>query len=220
MSNVNAVIFDMDGVLIDSEKYLVPCWVRAAREAGFPFEYEHGLFMRSLDYSLAEKEMKKIFGDEFDYVELRKVRQKYVEEYFNKYGIEKKPGADELLDYLKERGIKRIVATASSAEIAKERLARVGLLDKLDEVVSALMVPHGKPAPDIYLYACSEAGELPQDCMAVEDSPNGVRSASAAGLRTIMVPDLTPADEELEKLYYKKADTLADVKQIIMSDIG
>lgn len=208
---VKAVIFDMDGVLIDTEKYLVKYWCQAAGEMGFEMKREHGLLIRSLAAKYAAPLLKDMFGQEFDYEKIRKRRKELMEEQLSKNGIEKKPGADKILDYLKEKGYKTAVATATDEERAGRYLREIGLYDKFDQVICASMVENGKPMPDIYLYACRELMEEPQNCIAIEDSPNGVLAAARAGLKTIMVPDLDQPGEDLERLLYGKADSLFDL---------
>lgn len=212
---VRAVIFDMDGVLIDTEKHYNAAWCEAARGAGFDFTREHALMLRSLDANQAAELMKGIFGDSFDYFAIREVRRGLVAERLAQYGLEKKPGIDEILAFLRKKHIKAAVATATPLERTLEYLEEIDVKDKFDQIVSAKQVAHGKPAPDVYLYACAQIGEKPQDCVAVEDSPNGVRSAYAAGCRPVMVPDLTPPDEEIRSMLYGVAETLADVKEFL-----
>jgi len=200
---IKAVIFDMDGVLIDTEKHLKVCWIQAARELGYPFEEKHPLMLRSLAAEFARPLMKEIFGEKFDFDKVRDRRKELMIKRLEEYGLEKKPGVDEILDFLRMSGIKTAVATATEPVAAREYLERIGIYDKLDYVVSAHNVAHGKPMPDVYLYACEQVGEAPCNCIAVEDSPNGVKAAVSAGLNTVMVPDLTPADDEIrEKLFY------------------
>ena len=91
----------------------------------------------------------------------------------------------------------------------------MGLYGCFDKLISATMVKEGKPSPDIYLYACKQLGLRPEQCMAVEDSPNGVYSAFRAGCKVVMVPDQTEADEELQKCLYAKADTLYDIVDLL-----
>lgn len=197
---VRAVIFDMDGTLIDTEKWLNKYWCQAALEAGYPMKPQHALAIRSLAGKYAESYLKSIFGDGFDYGKVRARRRELLSEHIDKYGIEKKPGVDEALDYLKKKGIKTAVATATEPLRAKEYLSMVGIYEKFDQVVCATMVENGKPEPDVYLYACEQIGEKPKDCIAVEDSPNGLLSACRAGLSVVLVPDLTGPDEETEKI--------------------
>lgn len=215
MKTIKAVIFDMDGVLIDTEKHYYETWQQAAQEAGFAFTGEHALMLRSCDAKVAEKMMQEIFGTEFDYYAIRERRRELVKERLEQHGLEKKPGIEDILLYLKEKGIKRAVATATPIELTRQHLTNIGVYDLFDEVVSAKQVAHGKPAPDVYLYACEQIGENPQDCIAVEDSPNGIRSAYAAGCIPVMIPDLTQPDEELEKLLFACVPSLSHLKKIV-----
>ncbi|MCI9033975.1 MAG: HAD family phosphatase [Lachnospiraceae bacterium] len=213
---VRAVIFDMDGVLIDTEKHYNIAWCEAAKQAGYTdFTREHALMLRSCDARAASKMMKGIFGEQFDYFAIREIRRTIVAKRLAKYGLEKKPGLDEILAFLHKKGIKTAVATATPLELTLQHLEKIGVKDQFDKIVSAKQVENGKPAPDVYLYACEQIGEQPKDCIAVEDSPNGIRSAYAAGCMPVMVPDLTEPDEELKPLLYAVVKTLADIQGII-----
>lgn len=217
---IKAVIFDMDGVLIDTEKHYNAAWCEAAHMAGFgAFTRQHALMLRSLDAKLASEMMKDIFGEGFDYFAIREVRRRLVAERLEKYGLEKKSGIDEILAFLHEQGIKSAVATATPIELTLQHLEKIGVKDRFDRIVSAKQVAHGKPAPDVYLYACEQIGERPSECIAVEDSPNGIRSAYAAGCKPVMVPDLTPPDEEIKPLLYAVVGSLADIKKLLISNI-
>ena len=202
-----AVIFDMDGVLIDTEKHYNAAWCQAATEAGFPFTREHALLLRSCEAKEGEKLMQGIFGPSFDYYAIRERRRELVRERLAQYGLEKKPGVEETLRFLR--------ATATALDITKSHLTTIGVYDLFDSIVSAKNVAHGKPEPDVYLYACEQIGERPQDCMAVEDSPNGIMAAYRAGLRTVMVPDLTQPDEELTKYLYACVNSLSDLCELV-----
>ena len=213
---IKAVIFDMDGVLIDTEKHYYAAWQQSAQEAGFAFTGEHALMLRSCDAKVASQMMQGIFGPEFDYYAIRERRRELVKERLEKQGLEKKPGIEEILLHLKDKGIKIAVATATPIELTRQHLTNIGVYDLFDKVVSAKQVAHGKPAPDVYLYACEQIGEKPQDCVAVEDSPNGIRSAYAAGCKPVMIPDLTQPDEETQKLLYACVPSLSELKKILV----
>lgn len=208
---IRAVIFDMDGVILDSEKLYCRFWMEAAREAGYDWQMEHSLKIRSMAGEFAEPFMQEIFGEEFDLETIRARRRVLMSAYVREHPIEKKPGIDELLEYLNRHYFKTAVATASDETRAMTYLDELGLLNKFNQVISTAMVSHGKPMPDVYRHACRVLGEKPEACIAVEDSPNGILSAYRAGCKPVMVPDLTQPDEELSKLLYGKADTLMDV---------
>lgn len=215
---VKAVIFDMDGVLIDTEKWLNKYWCQAAGEAGYDMKPEHALAIRSLAGKYAAPYLQDIFGERFSYWTIRERRKELMREHIAQYGLDKKDGVDEVLDYLRAHGIRTAVATATDPKRTKEYLTKIGIYDKFDYIICATMVENGKPKPDIYLYACTQIGESPEDCIAVEDSPNGVRSAVDAGIRTVMVPDLSKPDAETKKLIAAEADSLFDL--ILMLEDG
>lgn len=206
-----AVLFDMDGLIIDTEKHYQKAWIQAAKELGFNMTVKEQLYLRSCTKKYAEPIMQKFFGPDFDYDKVRNRRKEIMDEDLKKFGIEKKPYVDEILDFLKEEGIKRALVTATHETKAREYLKEIELEEKFDKVICADMVENGKPDPDIYLFACKKIGEKPSDCLALEDSPNGVRSAYSAGVDVIMVPDLSEPDEELNKMILKSAGSLKDV---------
>lgn len=194
---IRGVIFDMDGLMLDTEKLLARYWMQAAREAGFPMEMEHVLGIRSLAAIYAKPKLQGIFGEDFDYESIRARRRELTAQHLAEHGIETKKGLHELLAYLKETGRKIAVATATDRERADDYLTRAGVHAHFDVFVCGDMVHKGKPDPEIYLTACRALGLAPEECMALEDSPNGIRSAHAAGCVAVMVPDLSEPDEEL-----------------------
>lgn len=215
MGQIQAVLFDMDGTLIDTECFYRRCWPLALAAFGYHMTDEQALSMRSLGRPFAPQRLKEWFGEGLDYWAVREKRKELMEEMVAAEGIRLKPGAIELLTKLRGRGIMAAVVTATDLERANRYLERLGLLSYFDRVISATQVEQGKPAPDIYAFACRELGLEPETCIAVEDSPNGVRSAHGAGCRVIMVPDQTQPDAELEKCLFRTVPNLAEIAQYI-----
>lgn len=212
---IRAVLFDMDGTLVDTEKYYRKFWPIAMAEFGYHLTDEQVLSMRSLGRPFAPARLKEWFGDDLDYYAIRKRRTEIMEECLDREGIHLKPGAEEILKELKSRGILAAVATASPLERTEKYLNKTGIRSYFDRIISATQVKEGKPSPDVYLYACEQLGLAPADCMAVEDAPNGILSAYRAGLKVVMVPDQTPPTEEDEKYLYACVDALDDLKALL-----
>ena len=193
------MIFDMDGTLIDTERLNLRFWMQAGENLGHPITEEEALHIRSLDGKLVRAYLE---GNHpgMDFYEVREERRRLMREHVSSIGLDLKPGVVDILTYLRSNGIKTAVATASRPDHANEYLEMLGIHGMFDEIVCTSSVPNGKPAPDVYLFACGEIGERPEDCIAVEDAPNGVRSAYAAGCKVVFIPDLTPADPEIESM--------------------
>ena len=212
---IKAILFDLDGVILDTEKLYTRFWQEAAQFYGYPMTREQALGMRSLSRGIGEAKLKSYFGESIDYEQVRTKRVELMSAYIEKEGVEAKPGIVELLDYLDAHGIKRAIATSSPLDRTREYLSKVGLLDRFDELVSGHMVEKGKPEPDIYLYAASKLDLSPNECMVLEDSPAGILAAHRAGCVPVMVPDQDRPSEETRKLLYAVAESLCDVPALL-----
>ena len=205
---IKAVIFDMDGLMLDTEVILNRFWRQASADFGFEMKPHHPLAIRSMCRYYSEPYLKRELGEDFDYQAVRAHRIELMNAYLAEHGIPKKKGLDKLLDWLKDNGIKRAVCTATDIERTKKYLTEVRVLDKFDELICGNMVKVGKPAPYIYINACERLGLDPRECLALEDSPNGVISAATAGLNVVMIPDQTEPTEDIRPLLYGCCESL------------
>lgn len=205
------IIFDMDGTILDTEKYYRLYWKLAAQDCGYELTDEQVLGLRSLGRPYAQKRIQELCGSERAYQEIHTRRSELMNRRLERDGIPVKPYAAETLCELKKRGYQLAVATASDLMRTQRYLTQTHLISYFDRLVCATMVAHGKPAPDIYLYACKELGVVPEQAWAVEDSPNGVRSAYGAGCRVIMIPDQTLPEPEILPLLCLQVNSLQEL---------
>ena len=211
---MNTILFDMDGTLFDMEKHYQWAWRKAIADAGYELDASEVLKLRSLGAPYNVAQFQEWFGEEVDYRAIRQERVDLMKDMLA-HEIPLKPQVPQTLEKLRQMGYSMAVVTATAQEQAVSNLKLAGLLPFFDHVISASMVKRGKPAPDVYLYACEVLGVQPENCYAVEDSPNGVMSAHAAGCRTIMIPDLSQPDAELSRLLYRKLDTFGELINIL-----
>ncbi len=216
---IKGLIFDMDGLLIDTERLSFEALVRDCRNRGLELTMEQFLGIRSLSIPKCEEKFKGYFGEDFDFKDSFEKHFLYMNEHIDKYGVPMKKGADSILKYAKEQGLQIALATSTPLDIAEGYLTSLGLWQYFDKVQSAADIKNGKPAPDVYLAASALLGFEPSECMAFEDSPNGVRSASSAGCITVMVPDLSGPDEELEKLIFASVSDLDEAVELIKNNM-
>lgn len=205
---IKGAIFDMDGLLIDTEKLYLRYWKQAAADFGYTMEDKHVFAIRSLARKFSIQTLKGFFGKDFPTEDVRARRTELINAHIAEQGIELKKGLFELFDYLKSHNIKIAVATATPRERTMMYLEKINALHYINAVVCGDMVTTGKPAPDIYLAAAAELAHSPSECAAFEDSPNGIKSAFSAGCQTVMIPDMTPPDEEIFPLLSGIYDSL------------
>lgn len=210
---VKGVLFDMDGVILDTEKLYARFWQEGARVLGYPMTYEQALGMRSLNKVSGAERLREYFGPAVSYEQVREMRIARMEAYIDQYGVESKPGVRELLAVLREKGIPYAITTSSPPDRVEKHLGKLGLLHLFPIICSGYQVAHGKPAPDIYLYGAERIGVAPEDCLALEDSPAGLLSAHRAGCMPVFLPDLDRDAEE--QLLYARCDSLPDVIELL-----
>ena len=217
---IRGILFDMDGLVLDSEVLYSRFWREAAATLGYSMSVEQSLGMRSLGKKTGQPYLERHFGPDIDYTTLRNKRIELMDVYVNQHGIPTKPGIYELLDYLDQQGIPAAITSSSPMESIERHLSAVNLLHRFRKLCSGHKVPNSKPAPDIYLLGAKELGLDPTECLALEDSPTGVLSAYRAGCLTVMIPDLDQPGEETQKLLFAKADSLTDIIDILKVQNG
>lgn len=194
---VQAVIFDMDGVLFDTEKLCMDSWIAVAGENGIP-DME-AFFPSCIGRNMTDTRalFYDFYGDTYDYEQFRKQASAWFHNYVESNGIPVKKGVREILDYLCRSRYQIGLASSTSFSSVEDHLLRAGIRQYFQSVTTGDMVEHSKPRPDIYLMACESLGVSPAQAMAVEDSPNGIRAAHRAGMIPVMVPDLIAPDQEM-----------------------
>ena len=208
---IKGVIFDMDGLMLDTEKLLTRFWCEAAAFYGFDMQKQHVLGIRSLAAKYAQPHLQSIFGKDCDYYAVRAKRIELMNAYIAQNGIDKKQGLDELLESLSQRGLKLAVATATDRRRTDMYLTKAGVLHYFDELVTGDTIKNGKPKPDIYIAAAKALGLPCENCLALEDSPNGIRSAYDAHCKPVMIPDLSLPDEQTKPLLYGCFGSLSEL---------
>lgn len=194
-----AILLDVDGVLVDSEQVFNYCWRKAAEQEGYPMSYEQALLLRSLDSQLAKELFINWYGEEKAYPAIRAARKVVMAEHTAKEPLSAKEGVLDFLEAVKDLPVKVAIVTSSPVSRITSYLNSVGIdISLFDKVITTEQVKYGKPYPDVYEYACKSIGYEPSECIAVEDSPNGVKSAHDAGCYTVMVPDMTPCTKEMK----------------------
>ena len=214
-TEIQGVLFDMDGVVIDSERLFSRFWMASAADLGFPMTYEQSLQLRSLRREQGIEKMHAFFGPDANFDEIRAHRIELMEAHIAIHGVDEKPGIRPLLALLKEKGIPCAITSSSALAVIRERLGRLGILEDFTALCSGKDVPNGKPAPDIYLAGAEAIGVKPENCLAIEDSPTGLESAWRAGCMGVFVPDQGQPDGLTLSRCYAKADSLLDVMELL-----
>lgn len=218
----DAVVFDMDGVIFDSERAVMQCWKELAKKYNIPDIEQAVLSCTGTTMKRTREIMLETYGAEFPYDTYAKESSVIYHSRYDGGRLPMKPGVVELLTFLKEEGKKIALASSTRRQTVTNQLKDAGILDFFDQVICGDMVERSKPAPDIFLKACEELGVKPERAYAIEDSYNGIRAAHAGKLHPIMVPDLLPETAEmrekaevvlsslLEVISYLKVDTVQE----------
>ena len=214
---IQGVIFDMDGLMFDTERLWDTFWEPACEALGVPMPEDRPGFYasgRGLAGQYLIQHVQKYFPGVDPQKMLDKVWQVGNERFAR--GVPCKPGLMELLELLEVRGLPRIVASSSPRNMIEQNLQTTGTARYFHDIVCGADVQHSKPAPDIFLEAARRLKLDIHDCLVLEDSFNGVRAGHAAGAVTVMVPDLAQPDEEIRRLYDYCCHDLYEVRQMLL----
>lgn len=209
---IKGVVFDMDGLMFDTENltYVLQKEILSKKGMSFTLEqYKNTIGKRTADLP---EYFESIFGESFSYEDFRQECRVYYKDYTDKNGIPVKDGLFELLEDLKEKDIKIALATSTTRRSAERTLKIAGVYDYFDELVCAEDVKNGKPDPEPFLKAAEKLGLKPSECIALEDSFNGIKSAYLSGMKTVMVPDLIEPTEEIRAMCDEVLGTLRELK--------
>ena len=209
-----AIIFDMDGVILDSETICDKTWAITQKEMGVTTDKDYLNMCRGTNHNDTLQILHDVFGADFD---AEKFLQRSIELFHQieeKDGIPLMPYVRETLEYLSKR-YTLALASSTNGGAVKRQLTNAGVIDYFKTRTTGEQVVHSKPDPEIYLIACRSIGLEPSECVAVEDSPNGIRSAHAAGIPVIMVPDKIKPTAELKSLCWKVCPSLKSLAEFL-----
>ena len=214
--NVKAVLFDMDGLMVDTESLATEAFIHSAKKQGYDMTKEETLlvlgFTTKSIYEFWENYFK---NSDVSGKQLVDDHYKYIENILFTTGPRKMPYIEELLKYLKESNYKVAVASSSNMDHIINNMEKTGLKKYIDEFASGAEVENGKPAPDVFLLAAERLGVKPEECLVLEDSKAGVLAGSSAGAKVIMVPDMFKPDEECKERTYRIVGNLGEVISIL-----
>jgi len=215
VTSVKAAIFDMDGVILDSQGLATRAWSRAVADLGYRLTEELNLELVGRNVPDSNAILCRALGPEFPLEAARRAAREFFVALTPATGVPLKPGVESLLDFLESKGVRKAVATSTPRPACVRHLQHWKLLDRFSVVVCGDEVPSGKPAPDIFLQAARLLNVQPAECVVIEDSFAGIRAAHAAGMLPIMVPDLKAPDDEIRALAYRVVPNLDGARQVI-----
>ena len=210
-----AVVFDMDGVIFDSERLVIECWKVIADKYGVQGIEEACQEVLGVNAVETREKFLKRYGADFPYDAYKSEISKLFHDLYDGGRLPTKKGVVELLQYLKEEGVKVALASSTRSAVVRQELTDAGLIEYFQVVIGGDMVSRSKPQPDIFLKTCEELGVEPKETFAIEDSYNGIRAAAAGKLHPLMVPDLMPPTAEMKALSEAIFEDLLDVKSYL-----
>ena len=214
--NIKAVLFDMDGLMVDTESLATEAFIHSAKKQGYDMTREETLLVLGFTTKSIYEFWEQYFKDsEVSGKQLVDDHYEYIEDILFTTGPKKMPFIEELLIYLKDNNYKVAVASSSNMSHITNNMKKTGLVKYIDEFASGAEVKNGKPAPDVFLLAAERLGVKPEECLVLEDSKAGVIAGSTAGTKVIMVPDMFEPDEVCKEKAYKIVESLGEVIKLL-----
>jgi len=212
---IRAVIFDMDGLMFDTERVFIEAWDYAGEKIGLGKAGYMTMKTLGMSIQMSRQIWIEEFGDQYDELGLRFHTKEFLTSYYEKNKVPVKEGLYTLLEFLKKKGYQLCVASSSPEWEVRHHLMDANVIDYFPVIICGDMVKHSKPDPEIYITACKALNESPSNCIALEDSKNGLLSAYNAGCKPIMIPDMWQPDEEIEKILLAKVKSLTEVISLL-----
>ena len=212
---ITAFIFDLDGVIFDSERAEFQEWKLISEKYGFPNLEEPYVKCIGVNAPTCRRIFLDYYGEDFPYDAYCDEKRQNFREKYSHGRLPLKPGVTELLESLKKKGFRIAIASSTRTETVREEIRDAELLDYFDEIIGGDLVERSKPAPDIFLKAAEKLGTAPGNCCVIEDSYNGIRAASAAGMFPVMVPDMLPPNDEISKKAGLIVNSLTELKDMV-----
>lgn len=215
MPTIDAIIFDMDGLMLDTERLAQRAWQQAGTDLGYDLPDE--IYRQAIGRTAqaTEEIFRGHFGVDSPFEKIYQRKQQYYHEAIEQGQIALKPGLLDLLDDIDQSPLRKAVATSTARPLALQKLRVTQLLPRFPQIVCGNEVANGKPAPDIFLAAAAKLDCAAGRCLVLEDSPAGIRAAHAAGMIPVHVPDLVAPAQEIHQLSYRVVDSLYDVRALL-----
>lgn len=212
---IKGLIFDMDGLILDTESISNKLLIDIFSKYDINLNEEIISKTIGLEKKKAIKVFEEYLGGNIPIKDIINLHKKVVNDYLEKNGVPVKLGLIELLNYLDEEKIKKVVATSSYRKVAENVLIRANVYNRFDDIICGDEIKESKPSPDIFLKALEKLNLSADEVIVLEDSRMGILAAHRAKIKSIMIPDILPVDEETKKLYFKECKSLLDVIHLL-----
>ena len=220
ISECKAIIFDMDGLMLDTERLALKAWQLAGVDFGFPISDDIFISMVGRNRRDSDCTLVEIFGSDFPIGAVRDRYRAYLDGWIDEDKLSVKSGLLELLSFLDKISMPKAVATSTEYERVVHKLSLTNLLEHFSIVIAGDQVQRGKPAPDIFLAAAAQLGVLPEGCLVLEDSDAGIQAAYEAGMTPVMIPDMKPPSEKSLAFAHRIFGGLGEFHNYLRESLG